>query len=315
MEVKETANATKDALEYRRVEIKYEGGISQDLVTENHRNLCSELICSICLEIVRNPKLCQNCQNMFCSDCLIKQLSKSKLCPNRCFFKEQEVNLIFKKILHKIELKCMFSSIGCKDIIIYENFNKHIDNCIWGDYKCLSPGCTEIANLDSIKHHVLDCPLKLIGCELCSVQTPKRDYKSHYSQCSVKQMMCEFCKNNYPNLHFKSHVIECDEAELKCKECEKMIKRKSMESHTEVICLRNQVEYWKTKFENEESKNADLSQRLKISTSNCLDKFLRSQTNLVQSESSIQFNISNSQAILNNNGNNNLREGKSIKMN
>ena len=91
-----------------------------------------------------------------------------------------------------------------------------------------------------------------------------------------------------------------------------MIKRKSLEGHTEVICLRNQVEYWKTKYENEESKNLDLSQRLKISTSNCLDKFLRSQTNLVQSQSSIQFNISNSQGLLNNNGNNNFREGKSV---
>lgn len=293
-------NKEKPTKEFCKVKLILEGGISQELVTDNHRNICAELICSICLEIVRYPKLCKSCQHMFCTDCLARQLSKSKFCPNRCLFKEQDVNLIFKKILHKIELKCYYWKGGCEDIVLYENFDKHIENCVWGDYKCLSPGCSFIGNLRDIKIHVAECLLKILLCECCKCQITKGDYNVHYTECSNKKVECEYCKQLITNKDFIKHKDICDEFDIKCSSCEQIYKRKDLCNHNEIICLKNQVNFWKSKYEKSESEKMELSQRLKISNSSYMEKFLSSVPSNVQSQSSIQYNNPNLIRFLNN---------------
>ena len=267
----------KPTKDYCKVKLILEGGISQDLVTDSHKNLCAELVCSICLEIVRFPKLCKSCQNMFCTDCLSRQLSKSKFCPNRCLYKEQEVNLIFKKLLHKIELKCYYWKSGCKETILYENFDKHTEACTWGDYKCLSPGCTVIANLRDIKQHIVDCLLKLVICDCCRGQISKAEFDKHYNECSNRQVVCEYCKKLITNKVFLKHNSECEEFIIQCKDCEKTFPRRAFQNHTETVCLKYQVEFWKNKYERSESEKHELNQRLKITNSTYMDKFLHSQ--------------------------------------
>jgi hypothetical protein len=287
----------KENKDYQKIKVQCEGGISQELVTESHKSLSAELVCSICLEIVRNPKLCKSCQHMFCNDCINKQLSKSKFCPNRCVYKDQEVNLIFKKILYKIEFKCLYYKSGCNSIILYENFDKHIESCIWGDYKCLSPGCLIIANFRDIKSHVEKCPLKLVYCDFCLKEVCKKNYESHYEECSNKEVTCEYCKLKITNKEYLKHIETCDEYEVGCNECLRIVKRREMNEHTDNLCLKYQVEYWKAKFEKAELEIKDLKVKLKANNSQFLDKFVGGFShNQVGSYSNNQINymVSNS---------------------
>lgn len=277
--------------EYCKVKLILDGGISQELVTENHKNLCTELICSICLEIVRSPKLCKTCQNLFCNECLTQQLSKSKFCPNRCIFKDQEVNLIFKKLLFKIELKCYYCKNGCNETILYENFDKHVENCIWGNYKCMSPGCNFISNLNIIKIHIGECNYKLILCECCKSQIQKYSFEKHFQECSQKPVTCEYCLKIFINKEYIVHKDICEEFELQCKQCFAKFLRKESHAHSENICLRNQVDYWKAKYENCENEKNELSQKVKIFNSNSIEKFLSNNgSNNNNSNNSNQIN-------------------------
>lgn len=278
-------------LEYTKDKIELNGGISQELVTDSHKSFSADLICSICLEVVRNPKLCKSCQNMFCSDCLTKQLAKSKFCPNRCVYKDQEVNLIFKKLLHKIELKCYYHVNGCPDIVLYENFDKHTENCIYGDYRCLSPGCNFKQTLKEIQIHVKQCPLKLIECQYCINKIYKKDFNSHMEECANKQIKCDYCKKHFTNKVYINHKDECDEYEIVCFECNEHYPRKNKSMHTENLCLRNQVYYWKNKYETVEKEKNDLQQKLNISNSNCLEKFLSSNPPVGINQSNNSHNV------------------------
>lgn len=269
-------NLKSESSEYERIEPNISGGISQELVTDNHRNLCNELICSICLEIVRTPKLCKNCQNLFCNDCLKTQLTKSKFCPNRCLYVEQEVNLIFKKLLFKIEFKCYYHLNGCKETITYEYFNKHIKNCIFGDFKCLSPGCNEIKNLDGIKDHILTCNLRLVECKFCQKNIAKKDISYHIDECSNKLTKCDFCNNSFKNKIYINHKNECDEYILICCNCDDTFKRKDKKLHTETVCLKNQVSFWKNKYNLSLKEINELNQRLQIYNYNCLERLMGS---------------------------------------
>ena len=51
-------------------------GINYNFVTKPDANL----ICSICLELPGNPKQCEDCGKLFCSECIEK--NGRKPCPN-----------------------------------------------------------------------------------------------------------------------------------------------------------------------------------------------------------------------------------------
>lgn len=272
-------NEERETRDYEKIKINLEGGISQELVTEKHSSLSAELICSICLEIVREPKFCGDCQHIFCKDCISKQQAKSKFCPNRCLYKDQDVNLIFKKLLFKIEFKCIYYKVGCTKIILYEDFDKHINNCVWGTYKCSSPGCLEKSNLRDMKNHVEVCPLKLVLCAFCSKEILKKYYADHFDECSNKEVVCEYCRKKVTNKEYLRHIDTCDEFEIKCDQCLRILKRKELVSHTEIVCLKFQVLHWKNKFDTSEKEKTILSQKLKASQNQMLDKLVNNNNN------------------------------------
>lgn len=104
---------------YERITPQITGGISQEQLSENHKTIGNDKICSICLEIVLNPVMCSKCENLFCNDCITKFLKNSNKCPNRCFFIEKEKNRMLKNILDILEFKCFYFKNGCSKIIPY----------------------------------------------------------------------------------------------------------------------------------------------------------------------------------------------------
>ena len=59
------------------------GGYDLDRIHNGfmHQELRDQLLCGICLEILREPKECDNCRKLFCTYCIEKW---EKNCPMQC---------------------------------------------------------------------------------------------------------------------------------------------------------------------------------------------------------------------------------------
>jgi len=57
--------------------------ICSELVV-NQEKIRKELICPICLGILKNPKECSWCETAFCQTCLNWYLEGSTSCPMKC---------------------------------------------------------------------------------------------------------------------------------------------------------------------------------------------------------------------------------------
>ncbi len=87
----------------------------------------SELQCSVCNYILKNPQECLNCQKPICTECKSTWFAKN---PNSCPYCRQKsqfdrVNRMTKNLLAKLKFHCVFKNKGCKEILGYENLFKH----------------------------------------------------------------------------------------------------------------------------------------------------------------------------------------------
>ncbi len=95
-----------------------------------------DFICSICLDMINNPKQCKECNNLFCESCIDEYNIINNLCPicKEPFIK-QNINKYVRKNFEKFEFLC---SRNCSKIIKYFDSDKHIQICSKNEtnYKC-----------------------------------------------------------------------------------------------------------------------------------------------------------------------------------
>ena len=90
-----------------------------------------DLICPICLNILNNPKSCcsQNTSHSFCKKCIDTYLKENNTCPickNQFNYK---TNYKVESKLINTKFKCKYNSDGCKTILNYYQYFKHINEC------------------------------------------------------------------------------------------------------------------------------------------------------------------------------------------
>jgi WD40 repeat protein len=257
-----------ESLLFSQIKPVLTGGINQELLTDSHKSMGAELICAICLEIVYEPVMCSSCENLFCKNCIEKLLAKSKKCPNQCKFVEKDKNIMLKRLLNKIEFKCLNNGNGCGTIIPYSDFMMHICNCEFGNFKCLAIDCEFIDIKNKVLEHIEDCLFRQFPCEYCEVNYPRKDLNDHKEICGNTPIKCQFCNIDVIRKEYKSHVNICDYFEIKCNECNMLIKRLNFSVHDRVKCLETQVGYWKDRCNNLQIEKNELENKLKISEKN-----------------------------------------------
>jgi WD40 repeat protein len=246
-------------------------GISQELLTDNHKSIGTELICAICLETVFDPVMCSSCENLFCKPCIDQLLIKSDRCPNQCIFTEKEKNIMLKKLLNKIEFKCLYNQKGCSSIIPYSEFVKHICTCDYGNFKCAALHCDYIDIRMNIINHVDICPFRQFQCDLCDFNFPRKDLQEHIENCGNMSKECEYCLAQLVRKNYTNHINECEFYEIVCNECLGLIKRVDFVKHSREQCLEIQVGYWKGRFDKAEMLNKEYEEKLNESEKNNLN--------------------------------------------
>ena len=104
-------------------------GISEDLV-ENFNEveeLIKSLFCCICLEIVKNPYECENCESLYCYECWNIMKITGKNCVYDCKTPIIKAKKFVSNMLSKIRFRCQDCQ---KRNIPYKVYLTHLEICL-----------------------------------------------------------------------------------------------------------------------------------------------------------------------------------------
>ena len=131
-----------------------------------------DLFCSICHEVLRNPRTCQNQEHPFCLNCISEHLQFSHTCPECREFLSPETlkdpSRFLKNDLSELKIKCDYNERGCPGYVLLENLQHHVDRCGFAPVMCGNEGCGMVVNRKEIESHEKDECLSRVGyCHNC----------------------------------------------------------------------------------------------------------------------------------------------------
>jgi hypothetical protein len=187
------------------------------LVTKEYMDLAEELKCPICLNLVLKPKECKSCSTVFCGNCIDEWCKKksnnlfssrsSPACPMKCaVYVESPINKRFLNIINKIKVMCPNTTLGCNEILPYEETMKHVRSCNYIEYKCV--GCSFSAKKSAVELHVKTCADLTEPCQLCKTEVLRKQKHMHTEICMYRPVTCRFCKVDLTLKTMKLHNRE-----------------------------------------------------------------------------------------------------------
>ena len=153
-----------------------------------------DLICPICLQILKNPVCCSDKINShpFCKDCIDEFLKEKNKCPicKLLFEYKNNKNIIDK--LNMLSFHCMFKNEGCNEILSYSEYLNHINNCKYNDnkYEC-QIGKYNYENKEF---------------EKCSFIGNNEEIKKHFNLCAFYKNKCLFCNKYILQMNLEEHM-------------------------------------------------------------------------------------------------------------
>ena len=130
------------------------------------------LKCSICLNVLNNPKSCRNNQHYFCFGCIGQHLENSHTCPE-CMEELTPATLVepprvLLNMILALRIKCNHSARGCPEYVQLDRLQNHVDQCGFGPMTCGNEGCGAIVNRsDKVRHETELCNFRTIECSGC----------------------------------------------------------------------------------------------------------------------------------------------------
>lgn len=140
----------------------------------------NELICSICTDVVDDPRECSDCETSFCKKCIEDWMSRSQLCPNRCNITLRQSHRIIRSMLESQELKCRRYKEGCPYTSDLAKIKLHEEeNCPFRTVKCIHPDCNEYIYMNKIQSHESSCPYIQLTCPKCQGDLQQTGQEHH----------------------------------------------------------------------------------------------------------------------------------------
>ena len=140
--------------------------------------------CSICYNVLKEPRMCRNNEHLFCLDCITEHLRvNSQTCPE-CNEHLSVDTLrrarLANNYLSKLRINCDHASRGCPEFICLEELKTHVATCGYAPVLCSNAECgIEINKQDKVRHETEVCEYRRVKCHDCGqiqedVETVKR---------------------------------------------------------------------------------------------------------------------------------------------
>ncbi|XP_028415448.1 uncharacterized protein LOC114538467 [Dendronephthya gigantea] len=129
--------------------------------------------CTICFNVLNDPKSCQNNQHYFCNACIHQYVQNySQTCPE-C---RQELTVetlvtpprILLNCISELRIKCDHVERGCTARVQLEKLKNHLEECGFAPVTCANDGCDAVVNKrDRIHHETELCEFRRVQCHNC----------------------------------------------------------------------------------------------------------------------------------------------------
>ena len=128
--------------------------------------------CSICYNVLKEPRTCRNNDHIFCLACITQHLKvNSQTCPEcnehlsvHTLRRPRVVN----NYLSKLKINCDHASRGCPEFTCLEDLKTHVENCGYAPVLCSNAECgMEINKQDKVHHETEVCDYRKVKCHDC----------------------------------------------------------------------------------------------------------------------------------------------------
>ncbi len=128
--------------------------------------------CSICYNVLKEPRMCRNNEHIFCLDCISEHLRvNSQTCPE-CNEHLSVDTLrrprVVNNYLSKLKINCDHASRGCPEFTCLEDLETHVANCGFAPVLCSNAECGMVINKQERVHHEsVVCQYRKVKCHDC----------------------------------------------------------------------------------------------------------------------------------------------------
>ena len=128
--------------------------------------------CSICYNVLKDPRMCRNNDHAFCLDCITEHLKvNSQTCPecnDHLTVDTLRRARLLNNYLSKLKINCDHASRGCPEFICVENLESHVESCGFSPVMCSNENCDmEINKQDKDYHENEVCEYRNVKCQDC----------------------------------------------------------------------------------------------------------------------------------------------------
>ena len=120
----------------------------------------SELMCSICVQVLQDPIQIRKCEHYFCKNCIDEWWKHKHACPvcrNRIPSVQDLIAppRIVRNMLSRLELTCDYRMFGCTEIVRLDGLKSHLEQCEYNPKRLVvcEKGCGQAVPQDEISQH------------------------------------------------------------------------------------------------------------------------------------------------------------------
>ena len=188
----------------------YEDDRFENVVSQNFH-------CPICLNVFKDPVMCQRNQHNFCRLCITRHLENSQRCPScQDELTSETLNKaprILTDYLSELKIRCDYFSRGCREFVQLGNLERHVKDCGFTPVLCSDEKCRlEINKRDRIHHETEVCEFRKVKCHNCfEIRKEVNEVKVHLKTATEKLEHLEM------KVDYKMEEMKVDVATVKDK--------------------------------------------------------------------------------------------------
>ena len=136
--------------------------------------------CPICMNVLKDPVMCQRNQHCFCTPCISRHLQNSNACPS-C---REELSVetlsqaprVLTNYLSTLKIRCDYFERGCVGFHQLGDLKSHVEGCGFSPVLCSNDGCLAEINKRDRRHHEAEvCEFRKLKCHDCAALRREMD--------------------------------------------------------------------------------------------------------------------------------------------